>query len=56
MGCSVFNAGLELVKLSVGLDLLVVSADLETEFMSWADAGLVREGRELRLSVRLGWE
>lgn len=57
LGCAVFNAGLDLVRLlSVGLSLLVVSLGLLIEFMPWADAGLVREGRELRLSIRLGWE
>lgn len=52
---SVFSAGLDLVRLAVGLSLLLDTLGLDLECIPWAEAGLLVDGLGM-LAKRFGWE
>lgn len=52
---SVFNAGLDLVRLAVGLSLLLATLGLDVECNPWAEVGLLVGGFGM-LAKRFGCE
>lgn len=52
---SVFKAGLDLVRLAVGLRLLLDTLGLDLECIPWAEVGVLVDGLGT-LAKRFGWE